>query len=122
MKKVSFMKRILVLGIIACSTLMVFSCAEEEIAPKYEFLDAPLLDDGSGTNDNADGDRGNDNDDLIDADVDTDGGNDNADGERGNDNDDVVDADVDTTSDGNDNADGERGNDNDDVIDLDLSL
>ena len=121
MKKASFMKGVLALAIMVCGTLTFVSCVEEEIAPKQGLLGAPLLDDGSGTNDNADGDTGNDNDDLIDVDTNTGDGNDNADGEKGNDNDDVIDIDL-STSDGNDNADGEKGNDNDDVIDADLGL
>ena len=96
MKKMSSMIRVIALAIMMWGTGMVVSCAEEEVAPKHELLGGvPLLDDGSG--------------------------NDNADGEKGNDNDDVVDIDA-NTSDGNDNADGEKGNDNDDVIDIDLGL
>lgn len=94
MKKGSFVKGILALAIMFCGTVMLVSCADEEIAPKYELLEgAPLLD-GDGGNDNADGEKGNDNDDVIDIDADTGDGNDNADGEKGNDNDDVIDVDL----------------------------
>lgn len=92
MKKVSFMSGILALAIMLSCTAMLVSCAEEEIAPKTELLGGSLLDGGG--NDNADGDKGNDNDDVVDIDADTGDGNDNADGEKGNDNDDVIDIDL----------------------------
>lgn len=71
MKKSSFMKSgMLALGVIICSMVMLVSCAEEEIAPKPELLEGvSVLDDGNGHNDNADGDRGKDNDDVIDIDI-----------------------------------------------------
>ena len=67
----SIMKKgMLALGLIICSTMMLVSCAEEEIAPKPGLLeDVSVLDDGNGHNDNADGDRGKDNDDVVDIDV-----------------------------------------------------
>jgi hypothetical protein len=71
MKKSNFIKRaMLTLGLVICSAMMFISCVEEEIAPKPELLDGvTVLDDGNGHNDNADGDRGNDNDDVIDIDI-----------------------------------------------------
>ncbi len=94
MKKVSFMTRVFILAITIWGTGLAVSCTEEEISPKHELLDGvPLLDDGSG-NDNADGEKGNDNDDVIDIDANSGNGNDNADGEKGNDNDDIIDIDL----------------------------
>lgn len=71
MKKSSFMKKgIIAMGLIICSMMTIVSCAEEEIAPKPELLDGTsVLDDGNGHNDNADGDRGKDNDDVVDIDI-----------------------------------------------------
>jgi hypothetical protein len=72
MKKTSLMKRaMLTLGLVICSAMTFVSCVEEEIAPKSELTigDVSVLDEGNGHNDNADGDRGNDNDDVIDIDV-----------------------------------------------------
>src|SRR5687768_16881666 len=105
MKKLNFVKRcVLALGFVICSAGMLVSCVEEKIAPKAQLLgEETLL--GDGNNDNHDGDTGDNNDDILDADIYTGDGNDNADGETGNDNDDVIDLDVSTT-DGNDNADG----------------
>ena len=71
MKKTNFLKKgILALGFMICCGMFV-SCAEEEIAPKTESLidGVTILDDGNGHNDNADGDRGKDNDDVIDIDI-----------------------------------------------------
>lgn len=71
MKKTNFMRRaMLALGFIISSAFMFVSCVEEEIAPKPQLLDGvSVLDDGNGHNDNADGDRGKDNDDVIDIDL-----------------------------------------------------
>ena len=71
MKNVNFMRKaILALGFMIGCGGMLISCAEEEIAPKTELLESvSVLDDGNGHNDNADGDRGKDNDDVIDIDI-----------------------------------------------------
>ena len=71
MKHVNFMKKgiLTLLFMIGCAGMFI-SCAEEEIAPKTELLEnVSILDDGNGHNDNADGDRGKDNDDVIDIDL-----------------------------------------------------
>ena len=63
-------KGILALGFMMACAGMLVSCAEEEIAPKRELLEGvSVLNDGNGHNDNADGDRGKDNDDVIDIDL-----------------------------------------------------